>query len=341
MTAEPSPPRMVLDLVAAREEARRGRDFARADALREELRAAGWLVNDTPNGPELAKAPPWEPLDPATATPRWDEPDRHEVSLVVHVLGWPGDVERAVRSLARHCAGVDYEVVLVDDGVGDDTAGPLEDLAASDPRVRVLHLAEPIGFGAAMNLGMGQATGRVIVWLDPHLEATGDVLGPLLGALAEPDAALAGGWGVVTHSMLEFEADDGPEVDAVEGYLLALPRRIAARLQVDPKHRYYRNADLDYSFAVRDLPGEPGEPGEPGDSGHSGRLRALRVPVPAERHRHRAYHETDPVERDRASKRNYDRFLSRWKSRTDLLTRGFTGYHRHPHPPQPEAGTRR
>jgi hypothetical protein len=69
-------------------------------------------------------------------------------------------------------------------------------------------------------------------------------------------------------------------------------------------------------------------------------LRALRVPVPAQRHRHRAYHETDPVERDRASKRNYDRFLSRWKSRTDLLTRGFTGYHRHPSQ-DPEAGTRR
>jgi glycosyltransferase involved in cell wall biosynthesis len=353
---EAEPPREVLDLVEARQEARRGRDFARADALREELRATGWLVNDTPSGPELEKAPPWEPLDPATATPRWDEPDLHEVSVVVHVLGWPGDVERAVRSLASHCAGIDYEVVLVDDGAGGDTAVALEGLAGADPRVRVLHVEAPIGFGAAMNLGMAQATGRVIVWLDPHVEATGDVLGPLVKALGEPSIGLAGGWGVVTHSLLEFEADDGPEVDAVEGYLLAVPRAIAERVQVDPKHRYYRNADLDFSFAVRDLPGDRATPGDRGTSGdggtsggpfatgeraepgerpgpgHAGRLRALRVPVPAERHRHRAYHETDPVERDRASKRNYDRFLSRWKSRTDLLTRGFTGYHRHPHP---------
>ena len=124
--------------------------------------------------------------------------------------------------------------------------------------------------------------------------------------------------------MLDFEADDGPEVDAVEGYLLAVPRALAAQVPLDPRHRYYRNADLDFSFAVRDLHGD------------SGRLRAVRVPVPALRHRHRAYHETEPVQRERASRKNYDRFLQRWKGRTDLLTRGFTGYHRH----LPDQGTR-
>ncbi|HZD38558.1 MAG TPA: glycosyltransferase [Actinomycetes bacterium] len=318
MTAGPSSPHpAVLDLVAERQAARERRDFARADALREQVRAEGWLIRDTAAGAELMPAPEWEPLDPATVRPRWDEPDRHEVSVIVHVLGWPEDVRRAVASLAAHCGATDYDVVLVDDGTGTEVGRALEDLAAADPTVTVLHLDTPVGFGAAMNLGMGQATGRVLVWLDPHVEATGDVLGPLLAALAEPQAGLTGGWGVVSHSMLDFEADDGPEVDAIEGYLLAVPRRIAARVPLDPKHRYYRNADLDFSFAVRDLPGG------------SGPLRALRVDVPAERHRHRAYHETDPAQRDRASKKNYDRFLARWKDRTDLLTRGFTGYHRH------------
>jgi cysteinyl-tRNA synthetase len=307
----------VLDLVAERQVARTRRDFARADALRDQVRAEGWLIRDTAAGAELVPAPEWEPLDPATVTPRWDEPDQHEVSVIVHVLGWPEDVRRAVASLAAQCGATDYEVMLVDDAADAEVGRALEDLAAADPRVTVLHLDAPIGFAAAMNLGMGQATGRVLVWLDPHVEATGDVLGPLLAALGEPEAGLAGGWGVVSHSMLDFEADDGPEVDAIEGYLLAVPRRIAARVPLDPKHRYYRNADLDFSFAVRDLPGG------------SRTLRALRVDVPAKRHRHRAYHETDPAQRDRASKRNYDRFLARWKRRTDLLTRGFTGYHRH------------
>jgi GT2 family glycosyltransferase len=305
------PPQAVRDLVAERQAARERRDYARADALREELRAAGWLVNDTPAGPELAAAPPWQAVDPAALAPRWEEPDQREVSVVVHVAGWPRDVARAVAALAAHC-GVDYEVVLVDDGVEEAAGRALEDLARTDERVRVLHLEAAIGFGAAMNLGMGQALGRVIVWLDPHVEATGDLLAPLIAALARPGAGLAGGWGVVTTSLLEFEADQGPEVDAVEGYLLALPRALAARIGVDARHRYYRNADLDYSFAVRALG-----------------YRAYRVDVPAHRHRHRAFHETDPTERDRWSKKNYDRFLARWKHRTDLLTRGFRGYHRH------------
>jgi GT2 family glycosyltransferase len=299
-------------LLEQRQAARERRDFAAADAIRDQLREAGWLVRDTPDGPELTEAPPYQTLDPAALAPRWDEPDRSEVSVLVHVAGWAEDVGRATRALAAHHGHLDYEVLLVADGAGEATGRALEDLARDDSHVRVLHLDPAIGFGASMNLAMGQALGRVLVWLDPHVEATGDLLGPLLAALDEPGTGLAGGWGVTTTSMLEFEADDGPEVDAIEGYLLAVPRALAAGVGVDPKDRYYRNADLDFSFAVRALG-----------------YRATRVEVPAARHRHRGFHDTDPGERDRASRKNYDRFLGRWKSRTDLLTRGFRGYHRH------------
>ena len=271
-------------------------------------------MRDTPAGPALAEAPPYRPTDPRALTPRWHEPDRHEAAIVVHVLGWPQDVARALGSLARHSAGVDYQVLLVADGAGEATGRALEEIARADPvpgRVQVLHLDPPIGFGAAMNLAMSQATGRVLVWLDPHVEATGDLLRPLLDALADPTVAVAGGWGVVTRSMLEFHAADGPEVDAIEGYLLAVPRALAARAEVDPKARYYRNADLGYSFALRDLGQPSGRP-----------LRAVRVPLPARRHTHRAWHETPQTERDRSSKKNYDRFLARWRQRTDLLTKG-------------------
>jgi GT2 family glycosyltransferase len=299
-------------LLERRQAARERRDFAAADAIRDQLRQAGWLVRDTPDGPELQPVPPYETVDPAALEPRWEAPDRQDVSVVVHVAGWPEDVARATRALAVHHGHLGYEVLLVADGAGEATGRALEDLAREDPRVRVLHLDPATGFGAAMNLGMGQALGRVLVWLDPHVEATGDLLSPLLAALDQQGAGLAGGWGVTTTSMLEFEADDGPEVDAIEGYLLAVPRALAARVRVDPKDRYYRNADLDYCFAVRALG-----------------YRAIRVEVPATRHRHRGYHDTDPQERDRASRKNYDRFLGRWKGRTDLLTRGFRGYHRH------------
>jgi cysteinyl-tRNA synthetase len=42
-----------LELLAARQAARADKDFARADALRDELLALGWEIRDTPEGPVL------------------------------------------------------------------------------------------------------------------------------------------------------------------------------------------------------------------------------------------------------------------------------------------------
>ena len=44
-------------LLAEREAARAARDFATADARRDELAALGWQVRDTPEGPQLVRAP--------------------------------------------------------------------------------------------------------------------------------------------------------------------------------------------------------------------------------------------------------------------------------------------
>ncbi len=52
---EDAPPQEVLDLAAARQAARRARDWAAADALREQIAALGWEVRDTPSGPQLAR----------------------------------------------------------------------------------------------------------------------------------------------------------------------------------------------------------------------------------------------------------------------------------------------
>ncbi len=46
----------IKTLLAEREQARRDRDFSKADALREALEAAGFMVEDTPNGPMLRPA---------------------------------------------------------------------------------------------------------------------------------------------------------------------------------------------------------------------------------------------------------------------------------------------
>ncbi|HOK78510.1 MAG TPA: cysteine--tRNA ligase, partial [Verrucomicrobiota bacterium] len=52
-----SVPPEILALVEARQQARKNKDFARADALRNELKNHGWLVEDTPKGPRVKRIP--------------------------------------------------------------------------------------------------------------------------------------------------------------------------------------------------------------------------------------------------------------------------------------------
>jgi cysteinyl-tRNA synthetase len=48
-------PAEMNSLLEARQTARRSKDFKRADAIRNELKAKGWLIEDTPKGPKLKK----------------------------------------------------------------------------------------------------------------------------------------------------------------------------------------------------------------------------------------------------------------------------------------------
>ncbi len=53
---EDAVPKHVMDRVLARQQARRNRDFAQADALRDALLAEGWVIEDTPDGPRVKRA---------------------------------------------------------------------------------------------------------------------------------------------------------------------------------------------------------------------------------------------------------------------------------------------
>ena len=53
MRAEVEIPPEIAALMEAREAARKARDFKRSDALRDELKSKGWIIEDTPKGPRL------------------------------------------------------------------------------------------------------------------------------------------------------------------------------------------------------------------------------------------------------------------------------------------------
>ncbi|MBV2357325.1 bifunctional glycosyltransferase family 2 protein/CDP-glycerol:glycerophosphate glycerophosphotransferase [Streptomyces sp. J2-1] len=60
----------------------------------------------------------------------------------------------------------DFEVIAVDDCSPDHSGAILDEYAARDPRVRVLHLAENVGLGRARNAGLEHVTGEYVLFLD-------------------------------------------------------------------------------------------------------------------------------------------------------------------------------
>jgi dolichol-phosphate mannosyltransferase len=66
--------------------------------------------------------------------------------------------------------GVDYELILVDDGSKDGTASAMADAAAGDPRVKVVALSRNFGHQPALTAGLDHARGDAVVMLDGDLQ---------------------------------------------------------------------------------------------------------------------------------------------------------------------------
>ncbi|SEF01862.1 bifunctional glycosyltransferase/CDP-glycerol:glycerophosphate glycerophosphotransferase [Streptomyces sp. Ag109_O5-10] len=79
----------------------------------------------------------------------------------------------------------DIEVIAVDDRSPDGSGAILDEYAARDPRVRVLHLPENVGLGRARNAGIPYATGDFLLFLDSDDTLTPGALHAVADRLAE------------------------------------------------------------------------------------------------------------------------------------------------------------
>jgi hypothetical protein len=294
-------PGEVRRLADERQEARRGGDFAAADALRDRIRDAGYTVTDTANGPVVARAEPAAPepaarLRPSDVDSLLDRPAAFAATVHWLVQGWPEDVERGVASFRAHCGDHAVQHVVVD-VTGEDRAWPECD---------VVPLVAGTGWADARNAGLVRSLGDLVLIVDGSVELDGDVIVPLRDALADPTVGVAGPFGIVTEDLHDFRESDGPDVDAVEAYLLAVRRsQVVAGLRFDRGFKFYRTADIELAFQVKDQG-----------------LRAVAVPLPVTRHEHRVWASTSEADRERLSKRNFYRFLDRWRGRHDLTVAG-------------------
>ncbi|HET7407168.1 MAG TPA: glycosyltransferase [Mycobacteriales bacterium] len=214
------------------------------------------------------------------------------------VEGWPDDVRACLDALLRHTSD-DVVVQVLDLGDVDGAGAAVEEFAG--PRVQAWHVAGAAGWAAARAALLRADTAAVHVWCEVSTVFEGDALGPLLAAFDDPGVVGAGWRGGVFDAEWHEVADAGPgEVDVLLGYLFAM-RRSAALATGGPhrKARYYRNADLEFSLALRAASG--------------GRLVVPDLELPVRQGRHHGYHDTDPAYRDRESRRTWLRMRDRYR----------------------------
>jgi dolichol-phosphate mannosyltransferase len=84
--------------------------------------------------------------------------------------------ERATAALE----GLDYELIIVNDGSKDSTPEKLDRLAAADPRLRVVHLSRNFGHQAALTAGLEHARGNAVAMLDADLQDPPELIRDML-----------------------------------------------------------------------------------------------------------------------------------------------------------------
>jgi hypothetical protein len=216
-------PQEVVDLAAARAQARTARDWQAADDLKARIEAAGWRVVDNGLDFTLRRARPPDVEDagrisygaPDSVPSLAGEPETLGSSVVVVLPAVSGSPAATLAAVREHSPEGCRLVVVASRDVD-----PAELSAASE----VIWTATSFSAGAALRAALRRVTSEIIVVLDPRLVPTGDVITPLREVLAEPSVAIAGAAGSESIDLWHYEPASG-DVSVVSDGCYAFRRR--------------------------------------------------------------------------------------------------------------------
>ena len=106
------------------------------------------------------------------------------ISAVLPVFDEQANIPEVYRRTTATLASLttEYEILFVNDGSADGTLPMLEQLVATDPRVRVIDFSRNFGHQVAISAGMYYAAGDVVALLDADLQDPPEELGRFIDA---------------------------------------------------------------------------------------------------------------------------------------------------------------
>ena len=88
-----------------------------------------------------------------------------QVSVITPVFNAEHVLSRTVASVQAQSLS-DWEMILIEDGSSDGSLGVCEELAAQDPRIRLIRQPSNTGAASARNAGLRAVRGRYVAFLD-------------------------------------------------------------------------------------------------------------------------------------------------------------------------------
>lgn len=115
-----------------------------------------------------------------------------KVSVIVPAYNEERRIASCLKVLTAYLerVGLDYEIVVSEDGSTDRTCEIVGEYARLNPRIRLLHSDRRLGKGGGILRGIEEAEGEAIVMVDVDLSAPPSQIPRLLEALKEADLAL-------------------------------------------------------------------------------------------------------------------------------------------------------
>jgi polyisoprenyl-phosphate glycosyltransferase len=104
------------------------------------------------------------------------------IAVVIPCYNEEGNLRETHRRVSQTLAnaGVEYEIVYVDDGSRDATPGLVRELQASDPHVRVVYLSRNFGHQVAVTAGLAHTRADAAVIMDADLQDPPEVVGDMI-----------------------------------------------------------------------------------------------------------------------------------------------------------------
>jgi len=115
------------------------------------------------------------------------------VSVVVPAYNEAESLRELAAETAAALGGVDYEMIIVDDGSSDDTWEILSGLA-EDPRVRGIRLSSNQGKAAALAAGFSRCRGSFVATMDADLQDDPAEILPMIDLAGKEGLDLVSGW---------------------------------------------------------------------------------------------------------------------------------------------------